>query len=69
MANGIKFVTLENIGGQMVRIQIKPPNGDFYLDEQQAQLHPRKSISVPKDHLLWPQIENFKANGLLRVIE
>jgi hypothetical protein len=65
----MEFVTIENISSQMVRIQIKPPGGDFYLDEQQIQINPNNRISVPKDHLLWQQIENFKAHKILRVIE
>jgi hypothetical protein len=66
----MQFVTLQNISSnQTIGLQVKPPKGDFYLDEQQVRLSPGDSVVVPKDHLLWSQIENCKAKKQLRVIE
>ena len=67
MAQKREYVEIMNISKQMIPLQVKPPGGDFYIEEQQIRLRPGKSAVVPKDHLLWSQIENCKARGQLKV--
>ena len=62
-------VTVTNISRQLISLQIKHPKGDFFRDERQARLMPGKSITVPRDHLLWPQVKNCQANRMLQVHE
>lgn len=63
------MVTIENCSRQPVRLQIRPPKSDFYINEQQVRLSPGKSIEVPKDYLLWSQIQNLKGRSMIRTIE
>ena len=59
---------LLNSSRQLVKIQVKPPQGDFYLHEQQVSLRPGQSTLLPKDHLRPEQIHNLQARGVLKVI-
>ncbi len=59
-------VRLYNRGNQMLSIQVKPLNGDFYLHEQQVHLCPGKSVLLPKEYLRMEQITNLSARGLLK---
>ena len=63
-----EMVTIENCSKQTLKFQIRPPKSDFFLHEQQVRLSPGKRVEVPKDHLLWAQIENCKARGLIKTI-
>lgn len=65
MAN--EQITLTNVSRQMIPVQIKPPNGDFYLHERQARIMPGKSLTVPLSHVSQGQIENLKARHELRI--
>ena len=64
-----KTVVVTNRSKQMIPIQVKPPRGDFFYEEQQVRLGPGKSVSVPKGHLNWAQIENCRGRGDVSVIE
>jgi hypothetical protein len=59
---------LLNNSKQLVRIQVKPPLGDFYLHEQQVGLRPGQTVVLPKDHLRPEQIHNLQARGVLKVV-
>jgi D-lyxose ketol-isomerase len=65
----IKDIVITNRGKQMIPIQVKPPNGDFFYEEHQIRLNPGKSITLPKHFLNWAQIENCQARGNLSIIE
>ena len=61
-------VRLLNTSHQLLRLQVKPPEGDFYLHEQQVCLRPGQDAMLPKDHLRLEQIKNLQARGVLRVV-
>lgn len=61
-------VRLLNISQQLLRLQVKPPAGDFFLHEQQVCLRPGQDAMLPKDHLRPEQIKNLQARGVLRVV-
>jgi len=62
-----EVVRIYNKGRQTLPIQVRPPQGDFYLHEQQVHLHPGKSVLLPKDHLRMEQVTNLSARGVLKV--
>ena len=59
---------LLNNSRQLVKLQVKPPLGDFYLHEQQVSLRPGQTALLPKDHLRPEQITNLQARGILKVV-
>lgn len=59
-------ITITNTSNQMVTIQVRPPNGDFFLHERQARILPKKSITVSRDYVNQGQIENLKARQLIK---
>jgi hypothetical protein len=61
-----EIVTIENCSRQALKFQIRPPKSDFFLHEQQVRLSPGKRVEVPKDYLIWAQVENCKARGLIK---
>jgi len=60
-------VTLCNSSKQLLRIQVKPRGGDFYMEEQQIALNPGGTVTLPKEYLLAAQVENLQARGMLKV--
>lgn len=62
-----EVVRIYNRGKQTIPIQVRPPNGDFYLHEQQVYLQPGKSVMLPKDHLLMDQVTNLSGRGMLQI--
>lgn len=62
-----EVVRIYNRGKQAVPLQVRPPQGDFYLTEQQVHLIPGKSVLLPKDHLRMEQVTNLAARGVLKV--
>lgn len=66
-------ILIQNKTKQQIGIQVKPPNGDFYLEERQIKLSPigkkGSTFKVPKNHLNLSQIENFKARGIISTYE
>jgi len=60
-------VIVTNRSKQMVPIQAKPPNGDFFYEEHQLRLAPGKSVTVPRRYLNESQIENCRAKGIISV--
>ena len=63
------LVKIYNKGKQAIRLQVRPPGGDFYKIEQQIAVNVGKSVILPKSHLLWEQVENLQKSGFLRVTE
>lgn len=63
-----EYVRILNISNQMIPIQARRPNSDFYLDEQQIRLSPGKDVKLLRSHLMADQIENLCKRGLLRVV-
>lgn len=63
-----EIVRIHNRSRQRVSIQVKPPDGDFFMHEQQVHLTKGKSVLLPKNHLRMEQITNLKARGVLKVV-
>jgi hypothetical protein len=68
MAKTSRIVRVCNVSVQRIDLQIQPPNGDFYLEQRQVRIMPRKHVDVPEDHLNAAQIENYKARQQIQVI-
>lgn len=69
MAKKKVYVTITNKSKQMLCFQVRPPGGDYFATEQQVSLHAGKTISLPREFLLMPQVENMKARGQIAVVE
>ena len=65
----IETVRIYNISDQMIPLQVKPPNGNFFTSEQQIRLAPNDHIELPKEYLLSDQIKNLKNKGFLKILE
>lgn len=63
----IKFSRITNISRQQIPLQVRRPQGDFYLEERQVRLGANKSVTLPTDYLMPAQIENLKMKGQLQV--
>lgn len=63
-----EVIRILNRSRQMVPLQVRPPDGDFFLHEQQVFLQPGKSVLLPKDHVRMEQITNLKARGVIQTI-
>ncbi len=61
------IIRIVNRSLQTIPIQVGPPNGDFYLSEQQIHLGRGQSVELPKDHVRMDQVNNLKARGMLSV--
>lgn len=48
---------------QIIPIQVRKPDGDFFAEEQQFRIQSGKSVDLPKRYLNMAQIENLKARG------
>lgn len=66
MAKG-EYVTVTNISGQMIPLQLRPEGGDFFIHERQARLLAGKSITVPRNYINQGQIDNLRARHEVRV--
>lgn len=66
-------IRLENRSKQQIGVQVKPPNGDFFVEEHQIRLSPAgkkgSTTVLPKAYLNWAQIENCRGRGFLSVTE
>lgn len=61
-------IRIMNTGKQLLQLQVRPPQGDFYQDEQQIRMLPGHVIELPKSHVLDAQIENLQKRGELKVV-
>jgi hypothetical protein len=66
MAKQKQMVAITNISRQLIEFQVKPPAGDFFLNEQQVRLKPAEAVTVPKEYLMWHQVENLTAKRCIR---
>ncbi len=62
-----EYVNIQNISKQMIGLQVKPNNGDFFIEERQIRINPGKTVRLLKDFLLWSQVTNLQARHILRV--
>lgn len=62
------IIRIMNTGKQLLQLQVRPPNGDFYQDEQQIRMLPGHIVELPKSHLLEDQIQNLQRRGELKVV-
>lgn len=60
-------VVITNCSRQLIPIQVRRPKGDFFYEERQVRLSPGATVTLPKSHLYWAQIENCRARGELSV--
>ena len=62
------IIRVYNCSKQMISLQVKAPNGDFYTGEQQIRLNPGKDVTLPKSHVRTEQIENLQKKRMIKVI-
>ena len=67
--NESKMVAITNRTRQMIPIQVRPPKSDFFYEEKQMRIAPGRSVTLPKSHLNWQQIENCRGRGDISVSE
>lgn len=64
-------VLIANKTKQEIPLQVKPPNGDFFSQEQQIRLRPvgkrGSTVVIPEQYLNSAQVENCKARGFISV--
>lgn len=69
MAQKSHVIRVYNCSNQLIPLQIRVPNSDFYTNEQQVRLMPNSdSVLLPKSLLRMEQINNLKARRLIKVI-
>jgi len=61
-------IKVYNTSGQLIRLQLRPPGGEFYSTEQQVGISPGQVVSLPKSHVLKEQIENLQRRQMLQVL-
>lgn len=66
--NRTHIIRVSNCSQQLIRLQVRPPGGDFYMHEQQISLNPGQEAVLPKDHLIASQIKNLQARQMLRML-
>ena len=69
MAKNVALVRIINCSPQMISIQVKPPQGDFYREEQQVRIMPHKDVILPKDHLIESQITNLAGRRMIKIVD
>jgi hypothetical protein len=64
-----RIVIINRSGNQTVPIQLKdPPGVDFFVGEQTVFLYPKRMAKFPKDRLYAEQINNFRKQGRIQVL-
>ena len=61
-------VRVYNSSNQMIPLQVRVPNTDFYTNEQQIRILPGSSVLLPKDHMMEDQLKNLKSRGMIKVL-
>jgi len=61
-------VRVYNNSKQLIALQVRSPDGDFYTSEQQVRILPSKSVILPKSHIRLDQIENLQKRGMIKVV-
>jgi hypothetical protein len=68
MSKKSHVIRVYNNSSQLIPLQVRSPNGDFYTSEQQVRIAPNKSVVLPKSHVRQDQIENLQKRGMIRVV-
>jgi hypothetical protein len=68
MAVKSHVIRIYNNSKQLICLQVRVPNGDFYTSEQQVRILPGQSAMLPKTHVLGEQISNLRKRGMLKVV-
>lgn len=63
-----KNITINNRSKRKISLQVKPPDGDFFLDEQQVHLAPGRTVTLPEEYVNLDQIKNLQSYGHLGVV-
>ena len=63
----VETIRISNISNQTISLQVRPPDGDFFLHEQQVHIMSGKEVTLPKDHTLMDQIMNLQARRMLKI--
>lgn len=64
-----RVVIVNRSKSQTVPIQLKaPPGVDFFVGEQTVMLYPRRMAKFPKNRLYAEQIDNFRKQGRIQVL-
>lgn len=61
-------IGIYNASKQTIPLQAKPPNGDFFLHEQQIRIPKGKTVYIQSSYLLADQVKNLQAKGIIKVI-
>lgn len=61
-------IRVYNSSKQSLRLQVRPPGGDFYTSEQQVTLNPGSQISLIKSHVNMEQVQNLQKRSMLRIV-
>ena len=68
MANKSHVIRVYNSSKQLISLQVRSPNGDFYTSEQQVRIIPNQSVMLPKSHVRQDQIDNLQKRGMIKVV-
>jgi len=68
MAKKAAVQRIYNCSNQMLPLQVRPPGGDFYRNEQQVRLLPGTDVTLPKSHLRADQIDNLQKRQMIKVV-
>ncbi len=61
-------IEVYNCSNQMIPLQLRTPNSDFYANEQQVRINPGARIKLPKSHVREEQISNLQSRRMLKVL-
>lgn len=68
MATKSHVIRVYNSSNQLISLQVRSPNGDFYTSEQQVRITPNQSVVLPKSHVRLDQVENLQKRGMIKVV-
>lgn len=61
-------IRIYNCSNQMIPLQIRAPNSDFYSNEQQVRIRPNQDVLLPKSHVRKDQIANLQSKRMIKVV-
>ena len=61
-------VRVYNCSSQMIALQVRPPNSDFYRNEQQVRINSGQDALLPKSHLRMEQLENLQKKRMIQIV-
>lgn len=59
---------LYNASKQALRLQVRPPGGDFFTSEQQVTLNPGQQVNLIKTHVNMDQVQNLQKRGMIKIV-